>query len=49
VEVNRNLPDHLEMVRELAAMGYRFDPEQVRRAERTQGPFRGCAEYVFQR
>jgi hypothetical protein len=33
VEVNRNLPDHLEMVRELAAMGYRFDPEQVRRAE----------------
>lgn len=49
VEVNQNLPDHLEMVRDLHALGFRHDPEQVRRAERARGPFKGCAEYVFTR
>jgi FkbM family methyltransferase len=49
VEVNQNLPDHLEMVRELVSLGYEYDPAQVKRAERTSGPFKGCAEYVFVR
>lgn len=49
IEVNQNLADHLEMVRELNALGYVHDPAQVKRAERKDGPFKGCAEYVFHR
>ena len=49
VEVNQNLADHREMVRGLSALGFRHDPAQVARAERKEGPFKGCAEYVFRR
>jgi len=49
IEVNQNLPDHMAMVRELNALGFRHDPLQVSRAERQSGPFKGCAEYVFKR
>jgi FkbM family methyltransferase len=49
IEVNQNLPDHMAMVRELEALGFRYDAAQVRRAERVDGPFKGCAEYVFVR
>jgi FkbM family methyltransferase len=49
IEVNQNLPDHMAMVRELNALGFRHDPAQVARAERKSGPFKGCAEYVFKR
>jgi FkbM family methyltransferase len=49
IEVNQNLPDHLEMVRELNGLGYAHDPAQVARAERKDGAFKGCAEYVFRR
>ena len=49
IEVNQNLPDHMSMVRELNALGFRHDPAQVSRAERKSGPFKGCAEYVFKR
>ena len=49
IEVNHNLPDHLKMVAELNALGFRHDPAQVDAAERKSGLFKGCAEYVFQR
>jgi hypothetical protein len=49
IEVNQNLADHREMVRELNALGFRHDAAQVARAERKDGPFKGCAEYVFRR
>jgi len=49
IEVNQNLGDHMDMVRELCDAGFRYDPGQVRRAERKSGPFTGCAEYVFTR
>jgi FkbM family methyltransferase len=49
VEVNQNLPDHREMVAQLNRLGFRHDPAQVARAERKEGPFKGCAEYVFRR
>ncbi len=49
IEVNQNLPDHMAMVRDLNALGFRHDPAQVERAERKTGPFTGCAEYVFKR
>jgi FkbM family methyltransferase len=49
IEVNHNLADHLAMVEQLAILGFRYDTEQVRRAERQEGLFKGCAEYVFHR
>jgi FkbM family methyltransferase len=49
VEINQNLPDHMQLVAEMNALGYRHDPAQVARVERRQGPFKGCAEYVFKR
>lgn len=49
VEVNHNLADHRAMVDELGRLGFRYDQAQVARAERTEGPFKGCAEYVFRR
>ena len=49
VETNRNLEDHLAMVGEIEALGFRHDPAQVSRAERKSGTFKGVAEYVFKR
>lgn len=49
IETNQNLADHMLMVRELNAMGFRHDPAQVQRAERKQGAFKGVAEHVFRR
>jgi len=49
IEVNHNLADHRAMVAELTALGFRHDPAQVARAERKDGDFKGCAEYVFRR
>ncbi len=49
IEINQNLPDHMQLVRDLNALGFRHDPAQVARAERKDGPFKGCAEYVFRR
>ena len=49
VEINQNLPDHMQLVAELNGLGYRHDPAQVARVERKAGPFKGCAEYVFER
>ena len=49
VEINQNLPDHMQLVAEMNALGYGHDPAQVARVERRQGPFKGCAEYVFKR
>jgi FkbM family methyltransferase len=49
VEINQNLPDHMELVTHLHACGYRHDPAQVERVVRKSGAFKGCAEYVFER
>ncbi len=49
VEVNQNLADHRAMVSDLESLGFRYDPDQVARAERKDGTFKGCAEYVFHR
>lgn len=49
VETNQNLADHMAMVGELQALGFRYDAAQVERAERKAGTFKGVAEYVFER
>jgi FkbM family methyltransferase len=49
IELNLNLADHRELVRELDGLGFRYDPTQVERAMRREGPFKGVAEHVFTR
>lgn len=49
IETNLNLDDHRAMVDQLTAVGFKVDPDQVRRAMRADGPFKGVAEHVFRR
>lgn len=49
IEINKNIPEHRRLVEQMGELGFRFDPEQVRRVERDEGAFIGCAEYVFRR
>jgi FkbM family methyltransferase len=47
IEINHGITEHRAIVETMKGYGYRFDPEQVRRVERQDGDFKGCAEYVF--
>lgn len=47
VEVNPNLPQHIEMIDYLCELGFEYDAAQVERAKRKEGTFKGVAEYVF--
>jgi FkbM family methyltransferase len=49
VEVNEALPDHLAMIDKIKSAGFTFDKSQVESSKRKDGPFKGCAEYVFRR
>jgi FkbM family methyltransferase len=49
IEVNPSLSEHQDLIRELQDHGFAFDPTQVARAARTEGAFKGVAEYVFRR
>jgi len=49
IEVNENLPDHQEMLKNLQTCGYEFDTAQIDAARRKDGTFKGCAEYVLRR
>ena len=49
IETNAALPAHRSMIVELTDLGFKYDPAQVHRATRKEGPFQGVAEYVFKR
>jgi len=49
IETNSNLAEHRGMVRVLTDMGFKYDADQVYRAMRRDGPFKGVAEHVFKR
>jgi FkbM family methyltransferase len=49
IETNTNLPAHREMINHLTDHGFKYNPEQVFRAMRKDGPFKGVAEHVFRR
>jgi hypothetical protein len=49
LKVNLNLDDHAAMVEQLTKLGFEVDPEQVQRAMRQDGAFKGVAEHVFRR
>jgi FkbM family methyltransferase len=49
IETNTNLADHRSMIHALTDLGFKYDPEQVYKAMRKDGPFKGVAEHVFRR
>lgn len=49
VEVNTNLQEHQEMLRQLRDAGFVYDPAQAEKALRKDGPFKGCGEFIFTR
>jgi FkbM family methyltransferase len=49
IEVNYNLAEHKNMLRELEALGFYYCEEQVEVSMRTEGAFKGCAEVILDR
>jgi FkbM family methyltransferase len=49
IETNPNLNEHMMMIKTLADLGFSFESEQVSKAARKDGAFKGVAEYVFRR
>lgn len=49
IETNQNLEEHMNLINILQEYGFSFDANQVKRAERKDGTFKGVAEYVFRR
>jgi hypothetical protein len=49
IEINQNLPEHVAMTQHILSLGFVYDPDQVKKAERKSGTFKGVAEYVFRR
>jgi len=49
VELNPKLAEHLALRDWLGTLGFRWDPAQVARSARAEGPFAGVAEHVFER
>ncbi len=49
IEINSGLDEHRVIVDHLAALGFRHDPAQFEKAQRTEGFFKGTGEYVFER
>jgi FkbM family methyltransferase len=49
IELNPSLEQHRALVTELEGLGFRWSREQVAAATRADGPFKGMAEYVFNR
>jgi FkbM family methyltransferase len=49
VELNPRIPEHRAIVDYLAEFGFRHDPQQVGRAARQEGAFKGIGEWIFTR
>jgi FkbM family methyltransferase len=49
IEINPGIPEHHGIIRDMQGFGFTYDPQQVKRVERQEGRFKGCAEYVFSR
>ena len=49
IELNPNLPEHLDTIKLFKQLGFIFSQEQVDKASRKEGSFKGMSEYVFRR
>lgn len=49
IEINSRVPEHLEIVERMIALGYAYDQSQVSAARLTSGPNAGVGNYIFRR
>ena len=49
IELNPNLSEHLATIEFLKKLDFKFSQEQVDKASRKEGSFKGMSEYVFRR
>jgi FkbM family methyltransferase len=49
IEVDTRIEDHWNMVDMMLELGFDYTHEQVERAQRKEGPFKGVGNYVFRR
>lgn len=49
IEINQNLSEHQDIIRQLHSLGFYYSEEQVSSVTRKSGAFTGCAEYIFDR
>ena len=49
IEINTNLDEHWELVDIMLGLGFDYSQEQVERAQRKEGTFKGVGNYVFYR
>lgn len=47
IEINNKLEEHQTILKWFKNKGFIYDPKQVERVIRKEGPFEGCAEYIF--
>jgi hypothetical protein len=49
IEINSNLDDHWGIVDLMLDLGFNYSQDQVKKAMRTEGKFKGVGNYVFRR
>ncbi len=49
IELNPNLSEHLATIEFLKKLDFKFSQEQVEKASRKEGSFKGMSEYIFRR
>lgn len=49
VEINTQLPEHMALVDKMRSFGFTTDDKQIKLAQRTEGHFAGCGNYIFTR
>jgi FkbM family methyltransferase len=49
IEINTNLEGHWDIIDLLLEHGFSYEQDQVERAQRNDGPFKGIGNYVFRR
>jgi hypothetical protein len=49
IEINTNLDEHWGIIDTMLESGFDYSQEQVDKAQRQDGPFKGVGNYVFRR
>lgn len=49
VEINHNLPEHLQIIEVLRSLGFQTDEAQIKSAKRTEGSFTNVGNVIFTR
>jgi hypothetical protein len=47
IEINTGLPEHMNVIERMLEWGFSYDQDQVEKAQRKEGIFRGCGNYIF--